>query len=140
MAIISGTTKQISIIKVVLESAHQMVFNDISYIIWRSFFIKIQAYQCSNMISYLLKLAWYLLWQITALLDMSFDHVMKTACAWTITILYKYFCIWELDLRLNNIIYHQFLSIIINHYPLLSLTSVLILIIIVIITELLNHF
>jgi len=30
---------------------------------------------------------------------------MKTACTQTITILYIYFYIWELDLRLNNIIY-----------------------------------
>jgi len=60
---------------------------------------------------------------------MSFDYVIETACIQTITILCKYFYIWELDLRLNNI----------NLYY-LSLTSVLILIIIVIIIELLNHF
>ena len=56
---------------------------------------------------------------------MSFDYVMETACAQTITILYKYFCIWRLDLRYNNI----------NLYSLLS-----IFIIIVIIIELLNHY
>ena len=66
---------------------------------------------------------------------MSFDHVMKTACVQTIIILYKYFCIWELDLKLNNIIYYQFLSIFIFS----SLISVLILIIIVIIIKLLNY-
>ena len=41
---------------------------------------------------------------MTALLGTSFDYVMKTACTQTITILYKYFYIWELDFRLNNII------------------------------------
>ena len=50
-------TKQISMIKLVLEIAHQMVSNDISYIIKRLVFIEIQAYQYSNIISYLLKLA-----------------------------------------------------------------------------------
>jgi len=43
-----------------------------------------------------------------ALLGTSFDHVMETACIQTITILYKYF---ELDLRFNNIIYHQYSSL-----------------------------
>jgi len=38
-----------------------------------------------------------------------FDHVIETVCAHTITILYKYFYIWELDLRLNNIIYYWYL-------------------------------
>ena len=71
-----------------------------------------------------------------ALLGMSFDYVMETVCAQTITILYKYFYIWELDLRFNNIIYYQSLSI----FIFLLLISVLILIIIVIIIELLNHF
>jgi len=50
-------TKQISMIKLVLESAYQIVSNDISYIIWRSVFIEVQAYQYNNIISYLLKLA-----------------------------------------------------------------------------------
>ena len=36
------------------------------------------------------------------ILGMSFDHIIKTACTQTITILYKYFDIWELDFRLNN--------------------------------------
>ena len=44
---------------------------------------------------------------------MSFDHVMATACVQTITLLYIYFCVWKLDLRLNNINLHQFLSFII---------------------------
>ena len=35
----------------------------------------------------------------------SFDHVMATACAQTITLLYIYLCIWRLDLRLNNVNY-----------------------------------
>ena len=41
---------------------------------------------------------------------MSFDHVMATACAQTITLLYIYFCVWGLDLRLNNINYPCWLS------------------------------
>ena len=36
---------------------------------------------------------------------MSFYHVMATACAWTITLLYIYLCVWGLDLRLNNVNY-----------------------------------
>ena len=36
---------------------------------------------------------------------MSFDHVMATACTWTITLLYIYLCVWGLNLRLNNINY-----------------------------------
>jgi len=65
----------------------------------------------------------------------SFNYVIETACAQTITSLYKYFCIWGLDLSLNNINFHQFLLI----FIFLSLSSILILIIIVIIIELLNH-
>ena len=57
LAINSGMTTWILMIKVALESTHQTVSNDISYIIWRSIFIEIQAYQCSNIISYFLKLA-----------------------------------------------------------------------------------
>ena len=44
---------------------------------------------------------------------MSFDHVIKTACTQTITILYKHFYIWELDLRFNNINFHFFIIVII---------------------------
>ena len=55
--IILETTKQISMIKIALEKAYQTVPNDISYIIWKSVFIEIKAYQYSNIISYLLKLA-----------------------------------------------------------------------------------
>ena len=61
---------------------------------------------------------------------------MKTTCIQIIIVLYKYFCIWGLDLKLNNIIYHHLLSI----FIFLSLIYILILIIIVIIIELLNHF
>ena len=43
---------------------------------------------------------------MTALPGISFDHVMETACIQTITILYKYFCISELDFRLNNVSFH----------------------------------
>ena len=60
---------------------------------------------------------------------MSFDYVIKTAYTQTIIILYKYFYIWELDFRLNNINLHY-----------LSLTSVLIFIIIITIIEPLNPF
>ena len=76
---------------------------------------KFEDYQYSDIISYLLKLAWHLLWQITALPNMSFDYVMEITCILTITILYKYFYVWELDFKLNNISFHQ-LSIIIFHY------------------------
>jgi len=61
--------------------------------------VEIQAYQCSNIISYLLKLAW----QLPS--GTSFDHVMATAFTQTITLLYIYFCVWGLDLRLNNVNY-----------------------------------
>jgi len=43
-------------IELALESTHQTVSNDVSYIIWRSVFIEIQVYQYSNIISYFLKL------------------------------------------------------------------------------------
>ena len=43
-------------IELALKSTHQMVSNDSSYIIYRSVFIEIQAYQYSDIISYLLKL------------------------------------------------------------------------------------
>ena len=52
MAIMSETTEQISIIKFPLESTHQIVSNDISYIISKSVFIEIQ-YQYSDIISYI---------------------------------------------------------------------------------------
>ena len=51
---------------------------------------------------------------MTASLGMSFDYVMEIAYAQTITILYKYFYVWRLNLRLNNII---------NYYSLLSSLS-----------------
>jgi len=41
---------------------------------------------------------------MTALPDMSFDHMMETACIQTIIIMYIYFYVWRLDLKLNNII------------------------------------
>ena len=46
---------------------------------------------------------------MTAPLGISFDHMIETACIQTITILYKYFYIWELDLRLNNINLYLFI-------------------------------
>ena len=88
-AIISWTTRQICTIELVLESIYQKVSNDISYIIWRLVFIEIQVYQCNDIISYLLKLAWQLL------SGMSFDHIMAKFCAWTITLLYIYIFVSE---------------------------------------------
>ena len=45
---------------------------------------------------------------------------MAITCSQTITLLYIYFCVWELDLRLNNINLYQSLSFIIcidlNHH------------------------
>ena len=41
-----------------------------------------------------------------SLLGMSFDYIIETAYKQTITILYKYFYIWELNLRFNNINYY----------------------------------
>jgi len=52
--------------------------------------------------------------------DTSFDNMMESACIQTITILYKYFYIWGLDLRFNNI-NHQLILPIIYHYYLLIL-------------------
>ena len=118
---LSVATSFISEITEQIPMIYQMVSNYISYIIWKPVFIEIQAYQYSDIISYFLKLAWHLLWQMTALLDMSFDYVMETACIQTITILYVYFYIWEfLDLTTLIFIF-------------LSLISVLVFIIIVII-------
>jgi len=51
---------------------------------------------------------------------MSFDNVIESACTQTITLIYIYLYVWGLDLRLNNIIYYQFLFFIIcidlNHH------------------------
>ena len=122
MAIILGTTEWIPIIKLILESAHQVVSNDILYIIQRSVFIEIQAYQYSDIIRHLLRLVWYLLWQITTPLDTSFDYIIEIACTQTIIILYKYFYVWRLDFKLNNIgFYHQFLSF--HHWDLYWFSS-----------------
>ena len=63
---ISWTAERIRTIKLELGSAHQSVPNDIWCISKRQVLVEIQAYQCSNIISYLLKLAWQLLWQLTA--------------------------------------------------------------------------
>ena len=46
--------------------------------------------------------------------------MIETACAWTITILYIYLCIWELDLRLNNVNYfYWYFSSSVNHHILI---------------------
>ena len=82
---ISWTAERIHTIELALGSAHQSVSNDIWCISKWQVLVEIQAYQCSDIIS--------------------FDHVMATACAWTITLLYIYLCVWGLDLRLNNINY-----------------------------------
>ena len=63
---ISWTAERIHMIKLGLGSAHQSVSNDIWCISKQQVLVEIQAYQCSNIISYLLKLAWQLLWHITA--------------------------------------------------------------------------
>ena len=65
LVIILWMAEQIYMIELALESTHQTISDNISYIIWWSVFIEIQAYQYSDIISYLLKLAWHLLWQIT---------------------------------------------------------------------------
>ena len=63
---ISWTAERIHTIELALGSAHQYVSNDIWCISKRQVLVEIQAYQCSDIISYLLKLAWQLLWQLTA--------------------------------------------------------------------------
>ena len=63
---ISWTAEQIHTIKLELESAQHSVPNDIWYISKQQVLVEIQAYQSSDIISYLLKLAWQLLWQMTA--------------------------------------------------------------------------
>ena len=63
---ISWTAERIRTIKLALGSVHQSVSNNIWCISKRQVLVEIQAYQCSDIISYLLKLAWYLLWQLTA--------------------------------------------------------------------------
>ena len=96
---ISWTAERIRTIKLALGSAHQSITNDIWCISKRQVLVEIQAYQCNDIISYLLKLVWQLL------SGTSFDYVMATAYTWTITLLYIYLCVWRLDLRLNNINY-----------------------------------
>ena len=63
---ISWTAEQIHTIKHALGSVHQSVSNDIWCISKQQVLVEIQTYQCSDIISYLLKLAWQLLWQMTA--------------------------------------------------------------------------
>ena len=63
---ISWTAERIRTIKLALGSAHWSVSNDIWCISKQQVLVEIQAYQCSDIISYLLKLAWQLLWQLTA--------------------------------------------------------------------------
>ena len=111
---ISWKAEQIRTIKLALGSAHQSVSKDIWYISKQQVLVEIQVYQCSDIISYLLKLAW----QLPS--GTSFDHVMATACAWTITLLYIYLCVWGLDLRLNNINYFcWYFSSSVNHHILI---------------------
>jgi len=63
---ISWTAERIHTIELALRSAHQSIYNDIWYISKQQVLVEIQAYKCSDIISYLLKLAWQLLWQLTA--------------------------------------------------------------------------
>ena len=55
---ISWTAKWICMIEYVLESTHQSVYNNIWCISKQQVLVEIQTYQCSDIISYLLKLAW----------------------------------------------------------------------------------
>ena len=114
---ISWMARRICTIELALGSAYQSVSNDIWCISKQQVLVEIQAYQCSDIISYLLKLAW----QLPS--GTSFDHVMATACAQTITLLYIYLYVWGLDLRLNNINYScwYFLSSVSYHTLLLNL-------------------
>ena len=50
---------------------------------------------------------------------------MATACAWTITLLYIYFYVWGLDLRLNNINFHQSLLSVNYHILILNLWNII---------------
>ena len=63
---ISWTAGRICMIELALGSAHQSVYNDIWCVSKQKVLVEIQAYQYSDIISYLLKLAWQLLWQMTA--------------------------------------------------------------------------
>ena len=63
---ISWTAERIHTIELALGSAHQSVSNDIWCVSKQQVLVEIQAYQCNDIISYLLKLVWKLLWQITA--------------------------------------------------------------------------
>jgi len=63
---ISWMAERIYMIELALGSAHQFVSNNIWYISKQQVLVEIQAYQYSDIISYLLKLAWQLLWQLTA--------------------------------------------------------------------------
>ena len=111
---ISWTAERIYTIKLALGSAHQSVSNNIWCVSKRQVLVEIQAYQCSDITSYLLKLAW----QLPS--DTSFDHVMATACAQTITFLYIYLCVWGLDLRLNNVNYScWYFSSSVSHHTLI---------------------
>ena len=69
---ISWIAERICMIELALGSAHQSISNDIWFISKRQVLVEIQAYQCSDIISYLLKLAWQLLWQLTALIRYEF--------------------------------------------------------------------
>jgi len=55
---ISWTAERIRTIELALGSAHQSVSNNIWCISKWQVLVEIQAYQCSDIISYLLKLAW----------------------------------------------------------------------------------
>ena len=53
---ISWMTERICMTELALESAYQFIYNDIWCISKQLVLVEIQAYQCSNIISYLLKL------------------------------------------------------------------------------------
>ena len=54
---ISWMAEQIHMIELALESAHQSIYNNIWCVLKQYVLVEIQAYQCSNIISYLLKSA-----------------------------------------------------------------------------------
>ena len=89
---ISWTAERIHTIELVLKSAHQSVSNDIWCVSKRQVLVEIQAYQCSDIISYLLKLAWQLLWQTTAPIRYKFWSCNENSLYID---LYIYFCVWE---------------------------------------------
>ena len=105
LANILWTARWIHMIELVLESTYQTVSNNIWYLIWRLVFIEIQAYQCNDIISYLLKLAWQLLWQMIASIRYKFWSCdCNSLCTDYHSFVYILLC---LRLRFNNINFYH---------------------------------